>query len=143
MAVCDGAQVNLYDLALTVLGVFVALWVLFVVVLLASGRRDEARALVRFIPDCLVLLRRIVAENEVSRRMKLLLVLTIAYLAFPIDVVPDFIPILGHLDDALLLFWTLRSLVRQVPPERLAALWPGPRESLQAVEKVAGLQRHG
>ena len=134
---------SLYDLILTALAVFVGLWLLFVVVLVASGRREEARALVRFIPDCLVLLRRIVAEGEVSGRTKLLLVLTIAYLAFPIDVVPDFIPILGHLDDALLLFWTLRSLVRQVPPERLAELWPGPRESLHAVEKVAGLQRHG
>jgi len=135
--------VSLGDLILTALGVFVVLWVLFLVVLIASGRREEARALVRFIPDCLVLLRRIVAEGEVSGRTKLLLVLTIAYLAFPIDVVPDFIPILGHLDDALLLFWTLRSLVRQVPPERLAELWPGPRESLHAVEKVAGGQRHG
>ena len=131
---------SLYDLVLTVLAVFVALWVLFLGVLVASGRREEARALVRFIPDCLVLLRRIVAEGEVSGRTKLLLILTIAYLAFPIDVVPDFIPILGHLDDALLLFWTLRSLLRQVPPDRLAELWPGPVESLRAVERVAGRQ---
>ena len=133
---------SLGDIVLIALGVFVVLWVLFLVVLVASGRREEARALVRFIPDCLVLLRRLLAEDEVSGRTKLLLVLTIAYLAFPIDVVPDFIPILGHLDDALLLFWTLRSLVRQVPPERLAELWPGPNESLAAVEKVAGTYRH-
>ena len=133
---------SLGDIILIALGVFVVLWVLFLVVLVASGRRAEARALVRFIPDCLVLLRRILAEEEVSGRMKVLLVFTVAYLAFPIDVVPDFIPILGHLDDALLLYWTLRSLVRQVPPERLAELWPGPNESLAAVEKVAGTYRH-
>ena len=133
---------SLGDIVLTALSVFVVLWVLFVVVLIVSGKRDEARALVRFIPDCLVLLKRILAEEKVSGRMKVLLVLTIAYLAFPIDVVPDFIPILGHLDDALLLFWTLRALVRQVSPERLAELWPGPRESLAAVEKVAGTYRH-
>ena len=132
---------GLGDLILTALAGFVVLWVLFLVVLVASGKREEARALARFIPDCVVLLRRLVAEGEVSGRMKLLLVLTTAYLVFPIDVVPDFIPILGHLDDALLLFWTLRSLVRQVPPERLAELWPGPAESLRSVERVAGYQR--
>ena len=132
---------SLYDLVLTALAVFVVLWVLFLVILVVSGRRDEARALVRFIPDCLVLLKRIVAEDEVSGRTKLLLMLTIAYLVFPIDVVPDFIPILGHLDDALLLFWTLRSLLRQVPPERLAELWPGPVESLRAMEQVTGRDR--
>ena len=132
---------SLYDVVLTVLAVFVVLWVLFLVILIASGRRDEARALVRFIPDCVVLLRRILAEEDVSGRTKVLLILTIAYLVFPIDVVPDFIPILGHLDDALLLFWTLRSILRQVSPERLAELWPGPRESLKAVEQVAGRDR--
>lgn len=131
------------DLILTALGVFVVLWVVFLVVLIASGRREEARALVRFIPNCVVLLRRLVAEDEVSGRTKLLLVITVGYLVFPIDVVPDFIPILGHLDDALLLMWTLRSLVRQVPPERLAELWPGPRESLAAVERLANRRRGG
>jgi uncharacterized membrane protein YkvA (DUF1232 family) len=129
------------DLILTALGVFVVGWVVFLVVLIASGRREEARALARFIPDCVVLLRRLVAEDEVSGRMKLLLALTIGYLVFPIDVVPDFIPILGHLDDALLLMWTLRALVRQVPPERLAELWPGPSESLAAVQRLANRGR--
>jgi uncharacterized membrane protein YkvA (DUF1232 family) len=123
------------------LGVFVVLWALFLLVLAVSGRREEARAMVRFIPDCVVLLRRLIAEDEVSGRTKLLVAITIGYLVFPIDVVPDFIPILGHLDDALLLLWTLRSLVRQVPPERLAELWPGPVESLRAVERLAGRSR--
>jgi len=120
------------------LGALVVIWLVFMAALALSGRREEAKALARFIPDCIVLLRRVAAEGEVSGRTKLLLVLTVAYLAFPIDVVPDFIPILGHLDDALLLLWTLRSLLREVPSERLEELWPGPEESLRAVQRLAG-----
>jgi Protein of unknown function (DUF1232) len=81
-----------------VLGVYAA----FVAWLVILGRRDDAHALARFIPDCIVLVTRLAREPRVSRRRKLLLVALIGYLALPFDLVPDFIPVAGQLDDAII-----------------------------------------
>lgn len=74
-------------------GITVAVYVLFVLWLLLTGRRQDARALAGFIPDCVVLVRRLLADHRVPRRSKLLLVALIAYLAMPIDIVPDSVAI--------------------------------------------------
>src|SRR5439155_8916733 len=94
------------------LGALVALWVCFVLVLLLAGRREDARALAGFIPDCLVLIARLLSDPRVGRRRKLLLAGVAGYLALPFDLVPDFIPIAGQLDDAIIVALALRSLVR-------------------------------
>jgi uncharacterized membrane protein YkvA (DUF1232 family) len=91
-----------------VLGVYTA----FVAWLVILGRRDDARALATFIPDCIVLVTRLAREPRVSRRRKLLLVALIGYLALPFDLVPDFIPVAGQLDDAVIVALVLRSFVR-------------------------------
>jgi len=70
--------------------------------LVSTGRRTDAVALARFVPDCVVLVRRLLGDPRVPLHSKLLLVLLVAYLASPIDLVPDFIPIAGQIDDALL-----------------------------------------
>ncbi|MGI8622205.1 MAG: YkvA family protein, partial [Solirubrobacteraceae bacterium] len=88
------------------------------------------RALAGFIPDCLVLFRRILGDDRVPRRNKLLLGALIGYLAMPIDLVPDFIPIAGQLDDALLVAFVLRTLLRAGGPDLLREHWPGPTTSL-------------
>ena len=74
----------------------------FVVALIVAGRRPSALAVVRFIPDCIVLVSRLLRDPRVPRRHKLLLGALVGYLAFPFDLVPDFIPVAGYLDDALL-----------------------------------------
>ncbi len=66
----------------------------------------------RFIPDCLVLFRRLLADGRVPRVRKLALVLMLGYLVLPIDLIPDFIPVAGQLDDAILVALTLQF----VPP---------------------------
>ena len=71
------------------------LYLLFVVGLIVAGRRDAARALAGFVPDCVILFRRLIGDRRVARRYKLLLVAVVGYLATPIDLVPDFIPIAG------------------------------------------------
>jgi uncharacterized membrane protein YkvA (DUF1232 family) len=83
-----------------------------VLALVTVGRRSDARALAGFIPDCLVLVERLLRDPRVPRRRKLLLVLLVAYLAMPIDLVPDFIPVAGQLDDAILVALVLRAVLR-------------------------------
>jgi uncharacterized membrane protein YkvA (DUF1232 family) len=104
--------------------------------LLLSGRRENAHALVRFIPDCAVLSRRLLADDRVPRRSKLLLGALIGYLALPFDLVPDFIPVAGHLDDAIIVAPVLRSVLRAVGPELLREHWPGPSASLNALLRL-------
>lgn len=77
-----------------------AVWAVCVALLVVFGRRSEARALARFIPDCLILFRRLLADDRIPRSRKLVLVALLAYLALPFDLVPDFIPVAGQLDDA-------------------------------------------
>lgn len=97
------------SLAFASLAAILVLYALFVLVLVAVGRRSEARALAGFIPDCLVLFRRLLGDDRVPRSRKLALVLLLGYLASPIDLIPHFIPIAGQLDDAILAVLVLRS----------------------------------
>lgn len=114
-----------------------AIYLAFVGWLLLAGRRQDAHALVRFIPDCAVLFRRLLADDRVPRRSKLLLGALVGYLAMPFDLVPDFIPVAGHLDDAIILAPVLRTVLRTVGPELLREHWPGPNASLNALLRLA------
>jgi uncharacterized membrane protein YkvA (DUF1232 family) len=115
-----------------------AVYLLLVLMLVVTGRRTSARALAGFVPDCLVLFRRLVGDPRVPRRRKLLLVALLVYLASPIDLVPDFIPVVGQLDDALLVGIVLRRTLKGCPTSMLAEHWPGPGSSLEVVLRVAG-----
>jgi uncharacterized membrane protein YkvA (DUF1232 family) len=118
-------------------GVTLVAYLALITTLLLAGRRTEARALARFIPDCLVLLRRLIGDQRVPRRRKLVLLALVAYLSFPIDLVPDFIPVAGQLDDVLVAALALRYALRSGGPELLRQHWPGPDQSLQAVMRLA------
>ena len=115
-----------------------AAYTLFVIALMLGGRRDAARAVAGFIPDCLVLFRRLVGDGRVARRYKLLLLGVAAYLACPLDLVPDIIPIAGQLDDAIVAALALRVLLRASESALVEEHWPGPRSSLAMVMRLAG-----
>jgi uncharacterized membrane protein YkvA (DUF1232 family) len=115
------------------------LWAVIVVGLLLAGRRTDARALARFIPDCLVLMKRLLADPRVPRRRRLLLVGLLGYLALPFDLVPDFIPIAGQLDDVIVVALVLRSFVRAEGGALVHEHWPGPQRTLGFVLRAARL----
>jgi uncharacterized membrane protein YkvA (DUF1232 family) len=119
------------------LGVVVAVWAAFVVWLVAAGRREDARALATFIPDCIVLVTRLTRDSRVPRRRKLLLLGLVGYLAMPFDLVPDFIPVAGQLDDAIVVALVLRHFVRAGGEPLIRELWPGPGRSLDLVLRLA------
>ena len=73
-----------------------------------------------------------------ARRRKVLVAAFIAYLAMPLDLVPDFIPVLGQLDDAILAALTLRALLRGGGEGLLREHWPGPESSFEVVWRLAG-----
>jgi uncharacterized membrane protein YkvA (DUF1232 family) len=125
-----------WEWSLIAVGVTLVVYAAFVLFLLAAGRRTDARAFARLIPDCVVLISRLVRDRRVPRRRKLLLLALGAYLVLPFDVVPDFIPIAGQLDDAILVALVLRHLVRAQGAGLVRELWPGPERS---VELVLGL----
>jgi uncharacterized membrane protein YkvA (DUF1232 family) len=130
--------VSLAQHGLIALAVCAALYAAFVGALLLGGRRSGARALAGFVPDCVVLFRRLLGEPRVSRRQRLLLLALIAYLALPLDLVPDVIPIAGQLDDAILVALVLRAVLRAAGPALVHEHWPGPPASLRLILRLAG-----
>jgi uncharacterized membrane protein YkvA (DUF1232 family) len=128
---------------LVTVGTLLVLYAGFVLALVIAGRRSEARALGGFIPDCIVLFRRLLADPRVSGWRKGAIIVLIAYLAMPIDLVPDFIPVAGQLDDVIIVALVLRLALRSGGPELLREHWPGPDQSLRLVSRVAYGERGG
>jgi uncharacterized membrane protein YkvA (DUF1232 family) len=119
------------------MAVLAVVYAAFVVALVLVGRRGDAHALATFIPDCIVLVTRLARDGRVPRRRKLLLLALVGYLALPFDLVPDFIPVAGQLDDAIIVALVLRSLIRSGSEDLIRELWPGPERSLGLILRLA------
>ncbi len=100
--------------------------------------REDARAIACFVPDVAVLLGRLVRDERVPVRSKLLLLALAGYLVLPVDLIPDFLPGVGQLDDAFVVVFVLRAILRRAGPDVVAEQWPGSGESLAAVMRLAG-----
>ena len=114
-----------------------AFYALLVAALYVLGRRSDARALAGFVPDCVVLFRRLLRDPRVPRGRKVALVLLVGYLAVPFDLVPDFIPVAGQLDDAILVALVLRLVLRGGGQGLVREHWPGPQSSLNVILRLA------
>jgi uncharacterized membrane protein YkvA (DUF1232 family) len=103
-----------------------------------AGRREDARALAGFVPDCVVLFSRLLRDPRLPRRDKLLVVALLPYLLLPFDVIPDFIPVAGQLDDAVLVAFVLRRVLR-ARPDLVEEHWPRPPRTLEWLEGFYGV----
>ena len=83
------------------------------------------RDLAGFLPACVTLARRLRRDPRVPRRAKVAVVLAAVWVATPIDLVPEFLPVVGPLDDAVVVALALRYALRQVPREVVREAWPG------------------
>jgi uncharacterized membrane protein YkvA (DUF1232 family) len=108
-----------------------------VAALVLAGRRSDARSVAGSIPDCVVLFKRLVTDPRVAWWRKATLAGLIVYLATPIDVVPDFIPVAGQLDDAIVVALVLRTMLRSNGEPLLREHWPGPPQSLEFIRRIA------
>ena len=112
------------------LGLMVAGWA---VMILAARRLPPGplRELARFIPDCLTTIRRLRGDPRVPGRAKVAIVLAALWLASPIDLIPEFLPVIGPLDDVVVVALALRYAGRQVPRQVLLDAWPGDTRLLE------------
>jgi uncharacterized membrane protein YkvA (DUF1232 family) len=89
------------------------------------------RDLASFVPDCVTTIRRLRADPRVPRRAKVAVAVAGLWLLCPIDLLPEFLPVIGPLDDVAVVALALRYAARQVPREVLAAAWPGEARLLE------------
>jgi uncharacterized membrane protein YkvA (DUF1232 family) len=125
---------------MAVVGGTALLWLLALAALaIARPRGNLLTEAIRLLPDLLRLISRLARDAGLPRRVRIRLWLLVAYLALPIDLVPDFIPVLGYADDAIVVALVLRSVVRGAGPQALERHWPGTPDGLAAVRRLAGL----
>jgi uncharacterized membrane protein YkvA (DUF1232 family) len=108
--------------------------------LLARPRGNLLGDTLRLLPDLLRLLRRLAGDSDVPRAVRVRLWLLLGYLAIPIDLVPDFVPVLGYADDAIVVALVLRSAVRRAGATVIHRHWPGTDDGLAALTRLTGPQ---
>jgi uncharacterized membrane protein YkvA (DUF1232 family) len=118
--------------------VLVALWLLAAGVLLWLGRKTLARELISLLPNLVRLFRGLLGDQRVPRSSKALLVLGAVWLASPIDLIPEFLPGIGGIDDAIVAGLVLRHLVRRAGPGVVRDHWRGDPRTIGVLLRVAG-----
>jgi uncharacterized membrane protein YkvA (DUF1232 family) len=114
-----------------------ALYGALIAALCVAGRRRQLVALARLIPDSVGLVRGLVGDPRVPRLWRWALAGLFVYLVFPIDLVPDFIPVAGHVDDAVVVVLVMRGVLRAAGPVVVAEHWAGSQSVLEILIRVA------
>lgn len=118
------------------IAVVIGLWLVVMAGLFASGRAGAARELLGLIPNLLLLFKDLIRDPRVPRSAKVWLVLGAVWIASPIDLVPEFIPVLGPLDDAIVAAIVLRHLIRRAGADVVADHWRGEEATLQRILRL-------
>ncbi|GAA1310999.1 hypothetical protein Psi02_54500 [Planotetraspora silvatica] len=119
---------------LTGLGIAIGCMLASWAVLVMLARRlppGILRDLAAFIPDCVTTVQRLRKDPQVPRRAKIAIVFAGLWVASPIDLIPEFLPVIGPLDDIVVVALALRYAGRQVPREVLIEAWPGETRLLE------------
>jgi uncharacterized membrane protein YkvA (DUF1232 family) len=123
--------------AASLVGGLLALWLILVAILaLARPTGGLLGEMVRILPDLLRLVARLARDTSLPRGIRVRLWLLLGYLALPIDLIPDFIPVLGYADDAIVVAIVLRSTIRRAGPDAIARHWPGTPDGLAAIHRL-------
>jgi uncharacterized membrane protein YkvA (DUF1232 family) len=129
-----------WDILIGVVVAVAASWVVLIIALAVVRPKGALLTeALRILPDLLRLLRRLAADRALPRGVRIRLGLLPAYLAFPIDLIPDFIPILGYADDAIIVTFVLRGVVRRAGLEAVRRHWPGSADGFTALCRLTGL----
>lgn len=103
------------------------------------SQRVNLREALRLVPDTMRLIHRLTGDRTLPRGIRVRLLLLLGYLLLPFDLVPDFIPVLGHADDAIIVAIALRSVVRGAGRDAVERHWPGSAEGLEVMCRLAGI----
>jgi len=131
-----------WDLIISIAAALLLAWLALVsALLIARPHGGLLREALRVLPDVLRLVHRLAADKTLPRGVRVRLGLLLAYLAIPIDLIPDFIPILGYADDAIIVTAVLRNVVRRAGLDAVRAHWPGTDDGFAALTRLTGLDR--
>jgi uncharacterized membrane protein YkvA (DUF1232 family) len=127
---------NLSVLGAIILGL-VAVWLALIVILWLIRPRDvRAGELVRLVPDILRLVRDLIADRSAPRGVRIALVVLLVWLISPIDLIPEFVPVLGPLDDVIVAVVILRYVRRRLGEAELRRRWRGSDDGWALVERL-------
>ncbi|MBO0773854.1 MAG: DUF1232 domain-containing protein [Actinobacteria bacterium] len=124
-------------------GLLLAWAALVVALIIARPRGGLLREALRLLPDLLRLLPRLAADRSLPRGARMAVALLLAYLASPVDLVPDFIPVLGYADDAIITAAVLRWVVHRTGVQAVQHHWPGTEAGFAALCRLTGLAPPG
>jgi uncharacterized membrane protein YkvA (DUF1232 family) len=113
--------------------VLVGVWIVAIAGLAIAGRRSAARALATLLPNLVVLFRGLLGDPRVSRGSKALVWFAVVWVVSPIDLIPEFIPIAGPLDDAIVAALVLRHVLRRSGAAVVAEHWRGDQATLNLI----------
>jgi uncharacterized membrane protein YkvA (DUF1232 family) len=126
-----------------VIGGLLLVYAVLLVLLWSYARRHPEtvtmKDALRLLPDLLRLIRRLIADGSVAVGVRIRLILLLVYLLSPIDLVPDFLPVIGYADDVVIVALVLRSVVNRAGTDAVRRHWPGTPEGLGLILKLAGL----
>jgi uncharacterized membrane protein YkvA (DUF1232 family) len=125
------------DVIISVTAALLLSWLALIVAL--AIRRPKGNLLkeaLRLLPDLLRLLKRLTTDRTLPVGVRVRVALLFVYLALPIDIIPDFVPLLGYADDAIVVILVLRSVCRRVSVEELRAAWPGSDDGFAALQRL-------
>ena len=127
------------DWVLGVLGGLLAAWALLVVILWLVRPRGVGWAdALRVVPDVLRLARSLIADSTTPLPVRLALIGLLAWLLNPIDLVPEFVPVIGPLDDVVVAILVLRYVRRRLGTDELRRRWPGTDAGFAILGRVMG-----
>ncbi len=127
------------DILVGIVAAVVALWIACIVLFwFARPRGVPAREILGTVPDVLRLLRGLIADRTVPLDVRLVLVLLVAWIVSPIDLIPEFIPVLGPLDDIVVAIVALRYVRRRLGTEALRARWRGSEAGFAVLARIIG-----
>ena len=133
-----------WQILLSVGGSLGVLWLALIATLVLASRGNGEKVKIidalRLGPDVVRLTRRLASDPSVPRGVRIWLVVLLVYLLLPVDLVPDFIPVIGYADDAIIVALVLRFATRRAGSTALDRHWPGTPQGLQALRSLTGLQ---
>jgi uncharacterized membrane protein YkvA (DUF1232 family) len=121
-----------------------AVWLVLLFVAVRAKRRGQSvTEIVRLVPDLARLLARVSHDRTIPLRVRVRIFIAIAYNAQPINLIPDFVPVIGLVDNVAIILWAVRSTVRHAGPEAITRHWPGTPDGLATLFRLARLDQPG
>jgi uncharacterized membrane protein YkvA (DUF1232 family) len=129
-----------WTIPLGITGGLLLLWAVLAMVLWLTKPGDyDLKETLRLLPDLIRLIKRLASDPATPRGVRIRLWLLLGYLALPFDLIPDFVPVLGYADDAIVVALVLRSATRRAGSDALAKHWPGTPQGLAALNRLCRL----